>query len=233
MLRNIIFYLIAIPSTLFFSTLAIIHPAWGTPIMRIWGRSVLFAAGTKFHVDIQGLDPNQTYVFIGNHQSNLDIPFLSYFLNDYGVRFISKESVFKIPFFGPASKRVGHVAIDRSNRRKAMRSIEEAVEKIRSGTSLIIFPEGTRATEYDELQKFKSGAMILALKTGVPVVPFVMRSTGEILGKGSGWVKSRRLELRTLPPIDAANLYSLKDREKFKDDLYAMMNAAYKELPHG
>ena len=201
--------------------------------MRLWGRSILFAAGVRFHVDIQGLDPRQTYVFIGNHQSNLDIPFLSYFLNDYGVRFISKESVFKLPFFGPASRRVGHIAIDRSNSRKAMRSIDEAVKKIQSGTSVIIFPEGTRATEYDRLQEFKSGAMILALKTGVPVVPVLMRSTGEILGKGRGWVRSRSLEVRTLPPIDAAALYTMKEREKFKDDLYTMMNKAYQELPHG
>lgn len=233
MLRNFFFYLIATPATLILCIVAWIFPCIGTWVMDFWGRLMLFAAGVRYDVDMGGLDPSKTYVFMCNHQSNLDIPFLSHFLRDFGVRFVAKESLFSIPFFGPAIRRVGHISIDRTNRRKAMRSIETAVSKIQSGTSVIIFPEGTRATTYGELQHFKVGGMIIALKTGVPVVPMVMRSTGEVMPKGSGRVRSRHITLRALAPIDAASRYTLKERETFKDNLYTMMNTAYQELPHG
>ncbi len=81
-----------------------------------------------------------------------------------------------------------------------------------------------------ELMEFKVGGMIIALKSGLPVVPIVMTNTGRIMGKGQLVIDNRPVvRVKALPVIDPSE-YTIKDREKFKDDLYEMMNAAYQEL---
>jgi 1-acyl-sn-glycerol-3-phosphate acyltransferase (EC 2.3.1.51) len=77
---------------------------------------------------------------------------------------------------------------------------------------------------------FKVGGMVLALKCGLPVAPLVMEGTGKLLPKKSILFNpDQRIRLRALPPVDPS-AYTMKDREKFKDDMYALMNAAYQEL---
>ncbi|BBD06810.1 1-acyl-sn-glycerol-3-phosphate acyltransferase [Desulfovibrio ferrophilus] len=180
-------------------------------------------------VDLSELDPEQTYVFMANHQSQLDIPLLTALLAPRKVSFVAKQSLFKIPVFGAAIKAVGHISIDRSNRRRAMKSIESAVQKAQGGRSIMIYPEGTRAEDLDNIQEFKIGGVIIALKTGLPVVPIVLSGTGEVLPKHRLLLRSAPLKVKALPPIDTGK-YTMKDREAFKDDLYKMMNDAYLEM---
>jgi 1-acyl-sn-glycerol-3-phosphate acyltransferase len=169
-------------------------------------------------------------VFIGNHQSNLDIPVLFKVLKGNRIRFVAKKSLFEIPIYGKALAHAGHICVDRENRRAAMQSLNDAVEVVKGGISPVIFPEGTRNTNLSELMDFKIGAMILALKAGLPVVPFVMTNTGRIMGKGDFFIDNRPVvRFKALPVIDPAR-YTLKEREQFKEDLHAMMNKAYKEL---
>jgi len=195
-----------------------------------WGEAAVRLADIKIEADMGDVDPEGHYVFIGNHQSNLDIPVLFEVLKKNRIRFVAKKSLFEIPIYGKALAHSGHICVDRENRRAAMKSLNEAVEKAKSGISPFIFPEGTRNMNLKELMEFKVGGMIIALKSGLPVVPIVMTNTGRIMGKGQLVIDNRPVvRVKALPVIDPSE-YTIKDREKFKDDLYEMMNAAYQEL---
>ncbi|MDC0336337.1 1-acyl-sn-glycerol-3-phosphate acyltransferase [Pseudodesulfovibrio sp.] len=199
---------------------------WGIKL----GDTAVWQAGITIDADMGDVDPKGHYVFIGNHQSNLDIPVLFTLLRGNRIRFVAKKSLFEIPIYGKALAYAGHISMDRDNRRAAMQSLNEAVEQAKEGYSPLIFPEGTRNTELDDLMEFKIGGMILALKSGLPVVPFVMTNTGRIMGKGDIMIDNRHVvRFKALPIIDPSE-YTIKDREKFKNDLRDMMSKAYKEL---
>jgi 1-acyl-sn-glycerol-3-phosphate acyltransferase len=196
----------------------------------LWGASILFLAGIRLEADLSALDPEATYVFMANHQSNMDIPILFAALSGYNFRFLAKESLFAIPLFGPAMRRVGHVAIDRANRRKAMASIKEATDLVARGVGLLIFPEGTRSMDYSRLQEFKTGGMIVALKCQAQVAPIIVSGSGAILPKHARRPRPGIVRLRALPPFDPADRYTLSEREAFKNDLWALMDRAYQEM---
>jgi len=202
------------------------YDRWGLK----WGEAAVRLAGIKMDADMGDVDPEGHYVFICNHQSNMDIPVLFEVLKKNRIRFVAKKSLFDIPIYGKALRHSGHICVDRENRRSAMKSLSEAVEKAKEGFSPLIFPEGTRSSDLNDLLEFKVGGMIIALKSGLPVVPIVMTNTGRIMGKGQKVLDNRPVaRVKVLPIIDPSE-YTLKDREKFKDDLYEMMSKAYKEL---
>lgn len=236
MLRTFIFYLLFIPATLVSSTLAALAPTEriARAIGRTWGRMVLAFTGARLDADLTGLDPDAAYIFMANHQSHLDIPTLYAVLGRRRFGFVAKQSLFGIPVFGKAMLRAGHVPIDRDNPRKAMKAIEYAAEQTAKGHSIVVFPEGTRGTDLSSLQEFKIGGMIMALKTGVPVVPLLITGTGAMLPKHAlrlrPFREAGRVRVRALPPIVTQGRYTVKDREKFKDDLYALMNGEYLKI---
>ena len=196
----------------------------------LWGTSLVRCAGVRLEADLDALDPDGTYVFMANHQSNMDIPILFAALRRYDFRFLAKENLFAIPFFGAAMRRVGHVAIDRQNSRKAMASINAAAGLLGRGMGLLIFPEGTRSMDFSTLQEFKTGGVIVALKSGAKVAPLVLVGSGDVLPKHARTPKPGRVRLRALPPLDPSTVSSLKDREAFKNDLWAQMERAYQEM---
>jgi len=196
----------------------------------LWGASLAWCAGVRIEADLSALEPGGLYVFMANHQSNMDIPILFAALRRFDFRFLAKENLFAIPLFGPAMRRVGHVAIDRQNRRKAMASIAEAAGLVARGTGLLIFPEGTRSRDFSKIQAFKTGGMIVALKSGARVAPLIVEGSGRVLPKHARSPQPGVVRVRALPPFDPAASYTLKDREAFKNDLWALMDRAYQEM---
>ncbi|QLA17173.1 lysophospholipid acyltransferase family protein [Desulfolutivibrio sulfoxidireducens] len=233
-MANLIFRLCLFPLTLVFSTLCWLCVGLGKNnavshrLECLWGRLVLLCGGIRVTADLSALAPGATYVFFANHQSNLDIPALFSVLSGYNFRFLAKDSLFRIPVFGPAMARVGHVAIERENRRKAMESIARAVEMVSSGVGLLIFPEGTRSTDFSTLGQFKTGGMIVALKCRCPVAPLIVTGSGRILPKGARRLRSGTIRITALPPVDVSR-YTLKDRDAFKQDMETLMRNAYLE----
>lgn len=235
MLRALLFFTLLIPLTIYYS--------WRQRFIgkdatleemnmpgKLWARTLLRISGVKVEADLNGLDPDGHYVFIVNHQSLVDIPILFTTLWDNNIRFVAKHTLFEIPVYGKALGDAGHICVDRSNRRSAMKSLNEGVELIKQGVSPVIFPEGTRNTNLEKLMDFKTGGMIMALKSDVPVVPIVMANTGRVLPPGKKWVNNQyTVKLKALPIIDPSR-YTLKERDAFKDDLYEMMNTTYREL---
>jgi len=236
MFRVLRFFLLLVPTTIYYSIKQLLldqEKATADERDRpgkTYGSFMLRMAGIKVEADLSALDPKGHYVFMCNHQSLFDIPILFDALRDYHMRFVAKKSLFKIPIYGKALGNAGHISMNRENRRAAMRSLDEAAAAAKSGISPLIFPEGTRNTDLDKLLDFKVGAVVLALKCGLPVAPLVMEGTGKLLPKNSFLFNpDQKIRLRALPPVDPAQ-YTLKEREKFKDDMYALMNAAYQEL---
>lgn len=205
--------------TVFFATATILASLFGSGgnaphiVARIWARSLLFAS--RIHVTVKGLsniDPNRSFIYMSNHQSNFDIPVLLAYL-PVQFRWIAKNELFKIPIFGYAMKRAGHISIDRSGRKSTLQSIKNAAETIRNGVSVSIFPEGTRSQD-GNLKSFKNGGFVLAVDSGVPIIPIIIHGTWQIMSKNQLRIKSGRVLLEILEPIESSNF-----SRKTKNDL--------------
>jgi 1-acyl-sn-glycerol-3-phosphate acyltransferase len=182
-------------------------------IARIWAKSILFVSRIK--VAVRGnshIDPSKSYIFMSNHQSNFDIPVLLSHLKVH-FRWLAKAELFKIPLFGAAMKRAGYISIDRTNRASAIKSINRAAEIIREGVSVIIFPEGTRSRD-GHIRPFKKGGFVLAIDSGVAIVPVVLHGTRRIMPKGRLHILSGNVLVEIHEPIETSG-YTRKD----KDDL--------------
>ena len=149
-----------------------------------WARMILRVCGVKVVVKgRQNVDTDMPHIYMANHQSYFDIfTLLAYLPVDF--KFILKQELMKIPLFGHAMKRAGYIAINREDPRKAVRSINEAAKRIKNGTSVLIFPEGTRSVD-GRLQSFKKGGFHLALKSGCDLLPVTIRNSHNIVPKGS------------------------------------------------
>jgi 1-acyl-sn-glycerol-3-phosphate acyltransferase len=233
MLQTIAIALWTVFVTVIFSYLSILLSMVGTGgnlshlSARLWGRSILAASGIQVRVTgMENIDPAESYIYMSNHQSNFDIPVLLAFLK-VQFRWLAKEELFKIPFFGYAMQRVGYISINRSDRRSAFLSLKRAAQIIRGGVSVLIFPEGTRSLD-GQIRPFKKGGFILALDAGVPIVPVVIRGTRSIMPKERLRIRPGRVSLEILAPIDTT-AYTRKSKE----DLIAAVRRAICESFYG
>ncbi len=186
-------------------------------ISRRWGQLLAQCAGVKVTVEGAGnLPKGAHYIFAVNHQSQFDIPVLAGFLNE-DFCWMAKKELFQIPIFGRAMLATGFIPVDRSHGRQAMQSLVEAAKRIAAGTSVIIFPEGTRSRD-GQLQNFKSGAMLLAIKAGVPLVPVAIVGTHKILPKGQLLVQAGEVLVRVGEPIDIKS-YGTKQKKELAERL--------------
>jgi len=188
-MRSVFVAVSLVVSTIVLSLLALCIAAFGHReetlhrMARLWARLHLATAGIT--VDIHGIErlSSPPYVLMCNHQSALDIYALLSML-PLSFAWIAKRQLFAIPIFGWAMKKAGYISIDRENAREALKAIEEAARRIRSGTNIIIFPEGTRSPD-GKLLPFKKGGFSLALRAMVPVVPIGIFGSSELQPKGS------------------------------------------------
>jgi len=137
-------------------------------------------------------------VFILNHQSNADVFIASKLLQKDVVAIAKKE--LKYSPVGPLFMAAGVIFIDRSNKDKAIEAMKPAVEALKSGKSLAIFPEGTRSYNYT-LGKFKKGAFHLAMQAGVPIVPIVVKNAHDVMPRGKMYIQPTVVEVVILSPI--------------------------------
>lgn len=184
-------------------------------ILRRWIGWVLPTCGVRVvHEGTEHVDPRRSYVFMANHQSLFDTAVLIHTL-PVSFRFVAKQELTQIPFFGWALAASDHVLIDRSNRERSVRSLRRAVERIRAGTNVIIFPEGTRSPT-GELREFKSGGFHLAIEAQVPILPVTVSGTQRITSKHSLRIESGVVKVVYGKPIETRGL-ELEERKALKD----------------
>lgn len=159
---------------------------------------------------LENFDHDKPYIFVSNHSSQYDIPVLQHSIpNKMGMIF--KKELAKIPFFGWQLKLGPYIMVDRDNPEKALRSIEEAKEKIRKlGMSVVVFAEGTRS-KTGEVQPFKRGAFYLASRSGYPIIPVSISNTSKIMPKGKFRIKGGTVKVHFDQPISTSFLSSKKD----------------------
>jgi len=192
---------------------------------RQWSRQFCRIAGVR--VAIEGADklrPDTSYIYCANHLSQFDIfSFQGYFPRDF--RWLAKEELFKVPFLGRAMANAGAIAINRSQGREALKSLQKAADRIKAGTSILIFPEGTRSAD-GTLHPFKGGAMLLAIKAGVPIVPVAFSGSYAILPKGTLLARPGLITIKVGEPIPTTDLSSSKN----KQELALLVHAKVAEL---
>jgi 1-acyl-sn-glycerol-3-phosphate acyltransferase len=216
--------MVAPPLTLIVSALSLIDLRWGRKseikvqvFPRYWGRILCWLAGVRVTVEgFERLDPQQTYIFAGNHCSQYDIfAFQGFFPHDF--RWIAKKELFRIPLFGRAMHRIGYIPIDRSHGRQALKSLDEAARRIAAGSSVLIFPEGTRSAD-GVLREFKTGAVMLAIKAGVPIVPLGFNGSYAVLPKGKFLPRRGTITIRIGTPMPTEH-YRSADKQVLADAL--------------
>ena len=186
-------------------------PEKADPLVRLWCESILRAAHLR--EDVAGLEnlPPGTCVFVCNHQSNFDAPFVFARIPKH-IRFVAKQELYRIPIFGTALKAMGNIRVERTGAESDREAIQSAVERVRTKTCILFFAEGTRSAD-GKLRSFKKGAAVLAIDAQVPLVPLAVAGAYEITPKGGLWVHSGRpIVLRVGKPIPSEGL-GRDDRE--------------------
>ncbi len=173
---------------------------------NLWSNSLLKVAGVKVTVHgIENIPKNKTVLYIGNHQGNFDIPI--YISQIPGlIGFIAKVELTKIPLIKTWMGFMKCVFMDRSNIRKSGEAIIQGIKNLKSGYSMVIFPEGTRSKK-DQMGQFKTGSFKLASKSNRPIIPVTINGSYKIMEHGNGpWIKPSKVELYIHPMIDTTNL---------------------------
>lgn len=178
---------------------------WTVRGARLWARIILWSALVRLRVEGAARVPRDTpVVFMSNHESWLDIPVLLASI-PVQVRFLAKKSLFGIPFLGWAMRAMGFIPVDRKNRREAVKSFEEAAQHIRTGRSVLIFPEETR-TRTGDLLPFQRGGFLIAIKAGVPIIPIGLDGPARSLARGAYLLRAGRITVRFGEPIPTSGL---------------------------
>jgi 1-acyl-sn-glycerol-3-phosphate acyltransferase len=179
---------------------------------KLWGRMNVWAARVRVEIDgLENIDPKESYILAANHQSWFDI-FAAVGKLPLDLRMLTKQELFRIPVLGSAMLASGYIPVDRSDRRKAFESMSAAAERIRTGASVFVFPEGTRS-EDGVLQEFKAGAFIMAMKAGKPVLPVSISGSHGIIAKKGNWnIHPGIVHITIGAPIPTAGL-SFRDRD--------------------
>ncbi len=195
-LNSIIFGTFAVVVSLVFSQRA------GSYIGGVlWAR--LNGILTPIRVKVRGqanTNKNQSYVIIANHQSAYDI-FVLYGWLGIDFKWVMKKELKKMPGIGFGSQAVGHIFIDRTSTKSAIETIRIAKSRIRGGTSVVFFPEGTRSRT-DKLLPFKKGAYRFAFDLDLPILPVTIRGTREIFPPGTLDLIPGKAEIIIHSPVD-------------------------------
>lgn len=168
-------------------------------IVRAAVHIVAFLSGIKLTVNGREKIPDGPVLYVGNHRSYFDIV-IGYMIVKGECGFVAKKELDKIPSLRVWMRFIHCLFLDRQNLREGMKTINEAIENVKSGISMWIFPEGTR-NDGEVPMEFKEGSLRIAEKSGCPVVPIAMQGTAEIFEKHVPWIKSTEVVVTVCDPI--------------------------------
>ena len=160
-----------------------------------WGKIICYFSGLRINVHGYKNIKTKRYIFCSNHSSALDIP-ISLSIINKPIVFLAKKQLFTIPFFGSILKSVGMIRVNRENRDQARLSVDKAIKIIQeSVNSILIYPEGTRNKDNNTLKPFKKGCFIIAIKSGLPILPITISGASNALKKSSLLIKKATINI--------------------------------------
>src|SRR5712664_267829 len=188
-------------------------------------RGVMFfvrAVGVRLRIVGTERIPSGTCLFIANHTSTVDAPAVVAAI-PRRIAILLKLSLFRYPIVGQAFRLAHFIPVDRSKQESAIASLEKAIEAMRGGQSFLIYPEGTRSPD-GRLQEFKKGAVVMAIKAGVPIVPIACSGAHRVMEKHSLVIHPREILVEFLEPIDATS-YSFDERDTLNEHVRDVLAA--------
>jgi len=173
-------------------------------IVRKWALIQVRTSGARFHISGAENIPDEAVLFVSNHQSNFDIAlFLALIAKPKG--FIAKIEILKVPILRTWMKYINCVFLDRKNLRQSAKTILDGIKILKSGHSMVVFPEGTRS-KGDAFGEFKAGSLKLATKSKVPIIPVTINGSYKIMEANKNWIKPADVYINIHPPIATADL---------------------------
>src|SRR5579859_4227030 len=179
--------------------------------------------GVRVHVTGTERIPPETCLFAANHTSSADAPAVVGAI-PRRIAILLKKSLFAYPIVGQAFTLAHFIPVERNNHDSAIASLEKATEAMREGQSFLIYPEGTRSND-GRLGEFKRGAVVMAIKAGVPIVPMVCAGAHKVMEKRSLVIKPGVITVEFLEPIDAS-AYTFEQRDDLNKRVRGAMAAA-------
>jgi len=185
---------------------------------------MFFVRAVGVRICVRGLEriPRGVCLFVANHTSSADAPAVVGAI-PRRIAILLKESLFKWPIAGQAFALAHFIPVNRGARDSAITSVEKATEALKAGQSFLIYPEGTRSPD-GRLQEFKKGAVMMAIKVGVPIVPMVCSGAHRVMEKRSLVIHPGEILVEFLQPIDASK-YSLEERDVLNEHVHQVMAA--------
>ena len=216
---SLVLGIVSIPVSLFGDKERILHG-----FARFWSKLIMTTISSPVTVTgLEKIDTSKSHVYAANHASALDSPVL-YVNLPFQFRIVFKKELLKYPIIGWHLKRSGQVCIDQQNPAKSIGSVRSALKSLKAGMPLVIFPEGGRTPD-GQIRPFLPGALFLAIKAQVDVVPVALVGTYELLPMNTYHIKPRPLEMRVGEPISTAG-FTLHDM----DALSAKVQCALEDL---
>jgi 1-acyl-sn-glycerol-3-phosphate acyltransferase len=166
--------------------------------------------------------PPGVCLFAANHTSSADAPAVVGAI-PRRIAILLKASIFKFPIVGQAFLLAHFIPVNRGAKEAAIASIDKAAESMKAGQSFLIYPEGTRSHD-GRLQTFRKGAVVMAIKAGVPIVPIACSGAHRVMVKKSLVIHPGDILVEFLPPIDASK-YSLDERDALNEAVHDALAA--------
>jgi 1-acyl-sn-glycerol-3-phosphate acyltransferase len=174
-------------------------------ITRWWGWAICKCMGISASViGSEKVVPGQSYIITPNHQSYADVLALITVL-PVRYRWVIKRELLRVPLFGWALGRTGAISLDRSNRAQSVQKLRTGADKLTGGWSVLIYPEGTR-TRDGQLQQFKKGAFMLAVQTGMPILPVTSNGAHKVLPRKTIVFRSGHITVTIGDPINTEGM---------------------------
>lgn len=181
-------------------------------IVKNWAKSLVLLSGCEIKViGEENIPKDKPVLFVSNHQGNFDIPILLGFI-EKPKAFVAKEELEKFPLVSTWMKYMNCVFMNRNNSRESIKAINEGIKILKEGYSLVIFPEGTRSKD-GNLGEFKAGALKLATKSGVSIIPVTIKGSNQIMKKGSFVIRPSKVEVIISAPVDMNEAFSKDTKE--------------------
>lgn len=219
----LVFIPIAVVATLIGAVLSILISLLISPrvanlyVAVPWCHIIAFFAPVRVEVEgMEHVDRDQSYVVVANHQSQFDIPVIYGFCG-LDLRWVMKAELGKVPFVAQGCRAIGHIFVNRSDPDQARTAINQAIGRLKSGTGILFFAEGTRSRS-GKLLAFKKGAFRVAIDQQLPILPMTVVGTRDVLPAGSLRIRPGRVRLIIHPPISTEGL-KLADLRRLSDQV--------------